>query len=309
MKHVFRIFALMAVCLMGSVKSSAVQLVYDFTMARPSNEIRMDRGFTEVEGSFAFWKAPWSGFFGKEIAFDANSAYASLISSGGLCDYHKNQKFFILNLDAGDYVRIIYDGTRPLLQYHVWSSASIEGLVNNYDSIASNVAYRVTSPGHFCMVSRFNAGSAYTVVRKIIIDKVKEYETVDMSNGMATLYTTVPLDFSNSTEVSAYVASGYADGKFNFTKVKYVPSLTGCLIVSESGFKGSAQIPVGRSSNYLLNAIGANYFRGSVSNSIISVSEDALYYIFAKSGNKVGLFQMMNGFSNKAKKAYLMVDQ
>ncbi len=309
MKHVFRIFALMAVCLMGSVKSSAVQLVYDFTQARPSTEIRMDRGFTEVEGSYAFWKAPWSGFFGKEIAFDANSAYASLISSGGLCDYHKNQKVGILNLSVGDQVRFIYDGQDPLLTFHGWSSARLEGVVNNYDPILSDVSYKVTTGGNLWLVSNFIANSAYTVIRKIIIDKVKNYEVVDMSNGMATMYTTVPLDFSVITDVSAYVASDYADGKFTFTKAKFVPSLTGFLIVSENGFRGTAAIPVGRSSNYLLNVVGTNYFKGSLSSAKITLSENELYYIFAKSGDKVGLYQMVNDFVNKPNRAYLKVSQ
>ena len=309
MKRFLQVFALMALLLTGNVNVEAGKvLTYDFMANHPSSDIRIDQGFKEVRGSYAYWTGQWAGLFGNKIAFDANSAYYTLKRSGGLIDYHANQKFYLMNLSVGDKVTLFYTGLSPKLSFHLSSTARLNGIVNNYDELQSGVTYTVTTAGNLAVLNAWRANEIETLVTKIVIESVKEYEQVDLSNGMCTFCSTVPLDFTETTNLKAFVATGYDNGKFIFKEVKYVPSDTGFLIVSQGGSSTTANVPVGRSSNYRENAVSNNLFSGSLGAVNVIPTSGKKYYIFAVADGEVGIYKMNNTFRCQAKKAYLVVD-
>jgi hypothetical protein len=309
MKRFLQVFALMAVFLMGSVTMEAGKvLTYDFMTNHPSTTIRIDQGYKEVRGNFVYWTGAWAGLFGNKIAFDATSAYPSLRAQGGLCDYHDHQKMYIMNLNSGDKVTFYYTGTTAAMQFHISSTCSMAALTANFDPITSGVAYTVNSSGNLCVLNKWKKDEAETIITRIVIESAKEYEQVDLSNGMCTFCSTVPLDFSESTNLKAFVATGYDNGKFIFKEVKYVPSDTGFLIVSQGGSSTTANVPVGRSSNYRENAISNNLFNGSLGAVNVIPTSGKKYYIFAVADGEVGIYKMNNTFRCQANKAYLVVD-
>ena len=129
MKSVLRLFALMTVFFMGSMGSAdaATKLKYDFVTKHPAANIRIDDGFREVRGSYAYWSGTWAGLFGNKIAF-ATDSYPVLRSVGGLVDYHSSRKMYLMNLSVGDQLAIYYGGDNPNVQFHNSASARLTGV-------------------------------------------------------------------------------------------------------------------------------------------------------------------------------------
>lgn len=300
-------FALMAVLLTGGMDGSAKTLVYDFTTNHPSTTIRIDQGYKEIRGGFAYWTGTWAGLFGNKIAFDASSAYPCLSSNGGLVDYHDHQKMYILNLSTGDRVRIYYTGNNPAMQFHISSTATFSELTANFDPIESGHSYYVSGNGNMCILNKWKKDEAETIVIKIEIDTYSDNETVNVSDGLATYCSKNPLDFSSLSSIKAFVATGYSDGKFIFKQVNYVPSNTGFLVVRDGGSATTATIPVGRSSNYRENVITGNLFVGCLTATAISVNDQYRYYEFGKADGNIGVYLMSSNFTCAAKKAYIAV--
>lgn len=300
-------FALMAVLLMGGMDGSAKTLVYDFTTNHPTTTIRIDQGYKEIRGSFAYWTGTWAGLFGNKIAFDASSAYPCLSSNGGLVDYHDHQKMYILNLSTGDRVRIYYTGNNPAMQFHISSTATFSELTANFDPIESGHSYYVSGAGNMCLLNKWKKNEAETIVTKIEIDTFNDNETVDISNGLCTYCSKNPLDFSSLTSIKAYIVTGYDNGKFIFKQVKYVPSNTGFLIVRDGGSANSATIPIGRSTNYKENVITGNMFIGCLKQTSIAVNDEYKYYEFGKAYGYIACYLMWWDFTCAANKAYIAV--
>lgn len=311
MKHVFRLFALMAVLLMGSAEVDAGKvLTYDFMTNHPTTNLRIDQGFKEIRGSYAYWTGEWAGLFGNKIAFDANNAYCTLKSTGGLIDLHDHQKMYVLNLSTGDKVSFYYTGKGASMQFHISSTAKMSGLTANFDPIVSGTPYTVTGAGNLCVLNKYKNGEAETLITKIVIESVKETENVNIPYGMCTFCSTVPLDFSNTPTLKAFIATGYDQGKFTFKQVKYVPSATGFLIVSQNSTASTASVPVGRSANYKENAITGNLFEAALGAFVrVVVPNGQAAYIFGVSDGEVGIFRTANAFTCAPNKAYLLVNE
>ena len=308
MKHVFRLFALMAVFLMGSVTTEASKtLTYDFMTNHPTSQVRIDQGHKEVIGNIAYWTGSWAGLFGRKIGF-ATDSYPVLHQNGGLVDYHSSRKTYVMNLSVGDKVTFVYTGTNPSVQFHTSGTARISGL-ELYDTFATGVPYTVTTAGNLCVLTHWSADGDVTVINRIVIESVKETETVDISNGMSTFCSTVPLDFSATPNLKAYVATGFENGKFIFKEVKYVPSDTGFLIVAQGGISTSATVPVGRSTDYKENAIDGNLFTGKLETTKINTPLGAQCYMFGVGDGAVGIYPVYGTFYCRAQKAYLTVAQ
>jgi len=308
MKKFLKVFALMAVLLTGCVVADAsVTLTYDFMTNHPSSTIRIDQGYKIERDGKVYWGGQWAGLFGNKIAFDPVSAYPSLRAQGGLCDYHDHQKMYVMNLNSGDKVTFYYTGTNAALQYHVSSTCTMAALTANFDPITSGVAYTVNGSGDLCVLNKWKKNEAETIITRIVIESVKEYETIDVSNGLSTFCSTVPLDFSSTSNVKAFIATGYDNGKFTFQQVKYVPSNTGFLAVSQGGSATSVSVPVGRSSDYHENVISGNLFIGCLKQTSVSVNNQEKYYVFGKAYGYIAVYLMWWDFNCAAKKAYIAV--
>ncbi|MBQ9356331.1 MAG: hypothetical protein IJT98_03470 [Prevotella sp.] len=311
MKSVLRLFALMTVFFMGSMGSAdaATKLKYDFVTKHPAANIRIDDGFREVRGSYAYWSGTWAGLFGNKIAF-ATDSYPVLRSVGGLVDYHSSRKMYLMNLSVGDQLAIYYGGDNPNVQFHNSASARLTGVTTQYQQLMSGTYYTVSTAGNLALLTRYVSGEATTVIDSIVIMSVKDYETVDVSHGMCTFCSTVPLDFSQSSTLKAYVATKFDNGRFTFREVSYVPSDTGFLIVAQGGTASSATVPVGRSDNYRENAIATNLFEGCLSSGArIVVPSGNAAYMFGVADGKVGIFRTASAFTSLPNKAYLIVNE
>ena len=299
----------MAMFLMGSVCSTeaATKLKYDFVTRHPTSNIRIDDGCKEVRDGCAYFVGFWSGLFGNKIAF-ANDSYPVLSKDGGLVDYHPSRKTFVMNLSVGDQVAIYYRGTDPGVQFHTSGSARLTNVTTQYQLLESGTFYTVNTAGNLSMLTRYVSGSATTIIDSIVIMSVKDYETLDVSNGMCTFCSTVPLDFSHNSTLKAYVAKGYDNGKFIFRQVDYVPSNTGFLVVSQGGAASSATVAVGRSSNHRENMPGSNLFVGKLTRTQIQVESGKKCFMFGVADGNVGIYDAGSSFYCAANKAYLEVN-
>ena len=304
MKQLFRIFALMAVFLMGSVATDAATLVYDFVTKHPTSTIRIDQGYKSLSGGYMYWSGSWAGLFGRKIAFGTDT-YPSLAGSGGLVDYHPHSKFYVMNLSVGDRVTFNYSGTNPSLQYHTSGSAVLSGQ-SHLAELTSGQAYTISKAGNLCFLSEYTSGSRTTIINSIVVETASDTESVDVSNGMCTYCSKNPLDFSHSTQLKAYVATGYSGGKFTFKQVKYVPSNTGFLVVASSGV-ATGSIDIGRSEDYKDNAITSNLFTGCLVQTAIPTNMMTMYqyFVFGVSDGQVGIYRVSSNFQCAAGKAYL----
>lgn len=298
----------MALLLTGSVKTEAsVTLTYDFMTSHPTSQVRIDQGHKEVIGNIAYWTGSWAGLFGKKIGF-ATDSYPVLHQNGGLVDYHPSRKMYVMNLAVGDKVTFFYTGTNPSVQFHTSGTARLAGL-ELYEVLESGVAYSVTTAGNLCVLTHWSTGGDVTIINRIIIESVNDTETVDISNGMSTFCSRNPLDFSATSNLKAYVATGYENGKFIFKQVNYVPSNTGFLVVSQGGDAATADVPVGRSADYRENAIEGNLFQGYLSSVSTYIPSGKAGYAFGVANGEVGIYKIKTGFVCSPNKAILLVNE
>lgn len=298
----------MALLMMAVVQSaSAAMLVYNFKNVHPSSQIRIDQGYKEVIDGYAYWTGAWAGLFGRKIAF-ATDSYPVLHQNGGLVDYHPSRKMYIMNVSVGDHISVVYRGNNAKVSYHTSGGAALQGM-NLYDKLTSATSYTVTTAGNLCLLTHWAQGSDETFIDSIIIETASDTESVNVSEGMSTFCSKVPLDFSSSSTLKAYVATGFDNGKFIFKQVNYVPSNTGCLIVSTGGTSSTATVPVGRSADYKQNAVSTNLFLGCLNATNITIPSGKDGYAFGVADGEVGIFKISSGYRCAAQKAVLLVNR
>ena len=114
------------------------------------------------------------------------------------------------------------------------------------------------------------------------------------------------LDFTNLSELKAYVATGYdkATGTIWLTRVKKVPAMTGFLLM---GDPGEYDIPATES---VSDTYYKNMFKGTVEGTTIYTTEGAYTNYYLSSGDKgVGFYKVTKteGVELKANRAYLPI--
>ncbi len=286
MKKILSMFALMAVFLMGSVSTVAkTTLTYDFKTIHPSGDTSLE-GRKYFEGNYAFWGGTWSGFFGKKIAFDmsySNDIY--LQGTGGLAIRQSGQKIYLMDVENGDEVKIWFSGTNANLIYGTNSTASLNS-PSKGESLVSESNYYVLSSGKICIQTT----NTTTVIDKIVVTSVKNNVSVQIPYGMATLGSNVPLDFSN-VDAKAYIATAFADGKFTFKRITYVPANVGVLVVPNSG-QSVLSVPVGRGVTLVDNMVPSDQlFCTSIYTNIVYNNPPYYYYVFGYDGSRVRIFK------------------
>ena len=306
MKHVFRIFALLALILLGNMKASAGGAVIklDFMAKHPATSIRIDEGYAVRSGNYNVWTGQWASLFGGKIAF-ATDSYPVLRSDGGLVDYHDGRKMYVLGLSIGDKVTFNYSGENARVEYHTVGTARLSGLTANYQEIISGTTYVVTQAGDLSVQTKFTQDERVTVINDITIETVSAVEKISIPDGMRTYCSSNPLSFSGKRSIKAYVATDFKDGHFVFEQVSYVPANTGFLMVRR-GNTTSFEVNIGISSDPKENYIATNLFTGVMSTTAIP-EDDADHYVVGKTANGVGIFKVSSGYSCKSQSAYLTV--
>lgn len=121
--------------------------------------------------------------------------------------------------------------------------------------------------------------------------------------GYATFSSAYALDFTENTDVTAYVATGVEVGKVTMTSVEKVPANTGLLLKSNSGAAvQTTSIPV------IAETVAApetNYLKPGTGAAVAASTEGTYHYIFAKQGGYVGFFNLASAETVDVGKAYL----
>ncbi len=296
---------LTAVFLMGNVTIEARKvLTYDFVTKHPSGETSF-QGRKYYEDGFALWGGTWSGFFGKRIAFDMNfSSEVYLLGTGGLTIRQDGQLIYIRNLESADRITITLQGNNAMLRVHSNTSCSISGMSVGA-SVASGTTYTVQGAGDLCLTNSYDESGTETIINRITIE-TRDDVGFNVEHGMATVSCTQPLDFSN-VDAKAYIATGFEDGRFNFTRIYYVPENTGVLVVTENGAK-NISVPVGRGPSVTDNLVpNEELFVATVKNTSVSIQSGYSYYMVGRAGGNTGIFKASRSFTSKAGHAYLKV--
>lgn len=120
--------------------------------------------------------------------------------------------------------------------------------------------------------------------------------------GYATFSSAYALDFTENTDVTAYVATGVEVGKVTMTSVEKVPANTGLLLKSKTGAAVSTTIPV------IAETVATpetNYLKPGTGAAVAASTEGTYHYIFAKQNGYVGFFNLASDETVDVGKAYL----
>ena len=137
------------------------------------------------------------------------------------------------------------------------------------------------------------------------LDNPTKNVSIPSSLGYASYCSEYALDFTDVTDLSAYVASAASDGKVSMTKVTQVPANTGLILKSASGAAVSdVVVPVIESAN----TVGTNLLVGTVAGATVNPSsaENGYNYLFGKKNEVVGFYKLIeNTYNLGVNKAYL----
>src|SRR5574344_1020974 len=140
----------------------------------------------------------------------------------------------------------------------------------------------------------------------ILIKKAPTVSATVTNAGFATFSSDKALDFTNVTDISAYIATSIdANNNLVMTKVTgAVPASTGLLLKGTVGTAVTTTIPVAVSAT----APTTNYFKSSVTATTVAATDatNNVYHYFLMSGNKgTGFYNVDQEMTSAAGKAYL----
>ena len=125
----------------------------------------------------------------------------------------------------------------------------------------------------------------------------QEEATITPATEYSTLTSAKNLDFTNVSNLKAYIATSVAGSSVNMTQVNIVPANTGLVLKATTTGSG-IQVPVWYSSSDGVDDVSSNKMAGSAA-ATTSVAANAGYIL------KSGVFQPSSGGSLPAGKAYL----
>ena len=132
---------------------------------------------------------------------------------------------------------------------------------------------------------------------------IVELNNVDITigaAGMGTYYSNVPLDFSGTDDIKAYIVSAFrpSTGAVTLTRITDVPANTGIVV---KGAADTYNVPVGQG-----ETVVANMLTGVTTSTVLNkVSGDYTNFILAKKNGVLGFYVVADGTTLGAHKAYL----
>ena len=162
------------------------------------------------------------------------------------------------------------------------------------------------TPSMVAIVSNQTGGDGgFGSIKVAGLDNPTKNVSIPSSLGYASYCSEYALDFTDVTDLNAYVASAAADGKVSMTKVTQVPANTGLILKSASGAAVSdVVVPVIENAN----AVGTNLLVGTVAGATVNPSsaENGYNYLFGKKNEVVGFYKLIeNTYNLGVNKAYL----
>ena len=210
------------------------------------------------------------GFFFRK----ANATYKGLYSQ------HADRNFSILNLEKGDRVTLTLSNNVETLKF-------VGG-----DAVISGKTYTVEADGNLDFVT---TGSVY--IEDITISKEEQ------NIGGATLVSENALDFTDVTEIEAYVATAASVGTVTFNRVYKVAAETPLYLKANAAV--SVDVPVLDGDP---ETISTNLLKGSATNTTsLQSTEDIKYYVFGVLNDEAGFYPVSttSTLTSAAGKAYL----
>ena len=210
------------------------------------------------------------GFFFRK----ANATYKGLYSQ------HADRNFSILNLEKGDRVTLTLSNNVETLKF-------VGG-----DAVISGKTYTVEADGNLDFVT---TGSVY--IEDITISKEEQ------NIGGATLVSENALDFTDVTEIEAYVATAASAGTVTFNRVYKVDAGTPLYLKADAAV--SVDVPVLDGDP---ETISTNLLKGSATNTTdLRSTDDTKYYVFGVLDDEAGFYPVSTTgtLTSAAGKAYL----
>ncbi len=201
---------------------------------------------------------------------------------------YDNRNFSILDLKAGETLTITYTGGG----LKVTGTSILSGLSAN-DSPVSGTQYTVTANGRVDLTTTANS----TYIQNVNISKAEQ------NIGGATLVSENALDFTDVTEIEAYVATAASAGTVTFNRVYKVAA--GTPIYLKANAAVSVDVPVLDGDP---ETISTNLLKGSATNTTsLQSTEDTKYYVFGVLDDEAGFYPVSteNTLTSAAGKAYL----
>ena len=191
----------------------------------------------------------------------------------------------------------------------VAASNLIIGLTSQTDNIMSGEFTLPTSTdvyftGYTNAQNKINQSAEldYIIIRKTA-DLPSTATLSVTSAGYSTFSSDYNLDFSENTDVTAYVATAVATGSVTMTSVTTVPAKTGLYIKSNTGAAVEST-----AINVTTSAVAApetNYLKPGTGASVAASTEGAYHYVLASQDDEVGFFNLAEATVVAAGKAYL----
>ncbi len=132
---------------------------------------------------------------------------------------------------------------------------------------------------------------------------IVELNNVDITigaAGMGTYYSNVPLGFTGTDDIKAYIVSAFrpSTGAVTLTRITDVPANTGIVV---KGAADTYNVPVGQG-----ETVVANMLTGVTTSTVLNkVSGDYTNFILAKKNGVLGFYVVADGTTLGAHKAYL----
>ncbi len=124
--------------------------------------------------------------------------------------------------------------------------------------------------------------------------------------GYATFSCDRALDFSNVSNVYAYIASNWDNNDVTLTKVSTIPASQGLFLRSADGKAAPVDVPVITSE--AAGDAATNYLKACTTGETVKTTESSMCYVFAKQGDDYGFYKVSTtGVEVPAGKAYLEI--
>ena len=189
------------------------------------------------------------------------------------------------------------------LSAKIWFDSD-EAAAGTYELTEENIVLDISALEvgmHEVHVALYDAGGNFLVAGSSAFEKPIPMTTITLSSaGLGTFCWDVDLDFSETDDVKAYIATGYNSktGEVTLGRVKDVPAGTGVLLL---GNEGDYQVPQRPSYSYLMNMfVGVN-----APTAIRGYADGYANYILQTGQYGIGFYQ--NNYTVDAGTAYLHV--
>lgn len=217
-----------------------------------------------------------------------------ITSEYGFKVLYANKPITVKNLKKGENIQFNFTNGESSTGFSISGTSILEGLEDDA-ALTPGTTYTVSSNGNLIL----NNSTKNPTIQSIVISKEK------VNIGGATLVSENALDFSEVTEVKAYVATAAEKGTVTFTQVNKVPANTPLYLTADDAV--SIEVPVLEGE---ADAIATNLLKGSASATTSLQSTDAIkYYVFGVKNGVSGFYPVSDSqnLTSAAGKAYLQL--